>query len=69
MKTVAKPKVFISYTWRPDDPSNPNDKPQARGLELAEVLLAKSSTAEVNEARVCCSSPESLSIVNWRLFA
>ena len=36
MKTVAKPKVFISYTWRPDDPSNPNDDPKARGLKLAD---------------------------------
>jgi len=34
----AKPIVFISYTWRPDDPSNPNDDPEARGLDLANRL-------------------------------
>ena len=37
MKTVAKPKVFISYTWRSDDPSNPKDA-EARGLKLADRL-------------------------------
>ena len=44
MKTVAKPRVFISYTWRPDDSSNPSDKPQARGLELADRLRAAGLT-------------------------
>jgi hypothetical protein len=37
MKTVAKPKVFISYTWRSDDPSNPKEA-EKRGLELADRL-------------------------------
>jgi hypothetical protein len=40
MKTLAKPKIFINYTWRPDDPSNPNDDPLARGLKLADRLRA-----------------------------
>jgi hypothetical protein len=49
MKTVAKPRVFISYTWRPDDSSNPSDKPQARGLELADRLRAAGLDSRIDQ--------------------
>jgi hypothetical protein len=49
MKTVAKPKVFISYTWRPDDPSNPNDNPKARGLKLADRLRAAGLDCRIDQ--------------------
>jgi hypothetical protein len=49
MKTVAKPKVFISYTRRPDDPSNPNDNPEARGLKLVDRLRAAGLDSRIDQ--------------------
>jgi hypothetical protein len=49
MKTVVKPKVLISYTWRPDDPSDPNDKPKARGLDLANRLRATGLDCRIDQ--------------------
>src|SRR5262252_6978835 len=49
MKAVAKPKVFISYTWRPDDPGDPNDRPEARGLDLANRLRAAGLDCRIDQ--------------------
>jgi hypothetical protein len=49
MKTVAKPKVFISYTWRPDNPSDPIDNPQARMLKLADRLRAAGLDCRIDQ--------------------
>jgi hypothetical protein len=40
MKVATKPKVFISYTWRKDDPNNPDEDPEGRALKLADQLRA-----------------------------
>jgi hypothetical protein len=54
VKTTAKPRVFVSYTWRPDEPVDPNagsedvrqsnDRTKARGLTLANRLRAERTT-------------------------
>ncbi len=49
MKTVAKPKVFISYTWRPDSPSDPNDNPQERMLKLADRFRAAGLDCRIDQ--------------------
>jgi TIR domain len=49
MKAVAKPKVFISYTWRPDDPSDPKDEPVARGKMLADRLRAAGLDSRIDQ--------------------
>src|SRR5262245_19928168 len=38
MPTDAKPIVYISYTWRKDDPSDPAEDPKARARDLATRL-------------------------------
>jgi hypothetical protein len=49
VNTVAKPKVFISYTWRPDDPKDPNDNPVARGLKFADQLRAAGLDSRIDQ--------------------
>jgi pimeloyl-ACP methyl ester carboxylesterase len=38
MPEDARPIVYISYTWRKDDPDDPDEDPQARALRLADRL-------------------------------
>jgi hypothetical protein len=49
MKTVAKPKVFISYTWRLDDPSKPKGHSEERGLKLADRLRAAGLDSRIDQ--------------------
>ena len=49
MKTFAKPNVYISYTWRPDDPNNLDDNPKARVLKLADQLRAAGLDCRIDQ--------------------
>jgi hypothetical protein len=49
MNTSMKPKVFISYTWRPDDPKDHSDKPKERVLKLADRLRAAGFDCRIDQ--------------------